>query len=108
MAALLEILPVELIQPILCQLDYTRDLTTAALVCRSFNHAATPLIYRQINARIEGNKVCMPYYNIFKSTPVTEAGYQLISHPSATLLQRPELARYVQHVTETGTTCPNT
>ena len=34
--------------------------------------------------------------------PVT--GYQVISHPSATLLQRPELAQYVWDVTETGST----
>ena len=33
MPALLEILLTELIQPILCQLDNKRDLTTAALVC---------------------------------------------------------------------------
>ncbi|KIM66131.1 hypothetical protein SCLCIDRAFT_1211367 [Scleroderma citrinum Foug A] len=82
MTAFLEILPTELIQPILCQLRNKCDLTTAALVCRSFNYAATPLIYRKIDARIQDNRV--------------------ISHPSATLLQRPELAQYVWHVTETG------
>ncbi|KIM66130.1 hypothetical protein SCLCIDRAFT_1211365 [Scleroderma citrinum Foug A] len=51
MPALLEILPVELIQPILCQLSNKYDLIAAALVCRSFNYAATPLIYREIDTR---------------------------------------------------------
>ncbi|KAG6329402.1 hypothetical protein ID866_9686 [Astraeus odoratus] len=77
-----EYLPVDLIQPILNQLDDRRHLTAAALVCRAFNHAATPLIYRTIDAHIKGNKI--------------------IHHPSATLLRRPELAQYVWHVTETA------
>ncbi|KAL4079121.1 hypothetical protein J3A83DRAFT_4356105 [Scleroderma citrinum] len=80
--AVFDRLPIELIQPILCQLDDRRDLTAAALVCWSFNDAATPLIYRTIDAHIKDNIV--------------------VSHPSTTLLRRRELARYVWHVTETG------
>lgn len=78
-----EKLPVDLVQPILSQLDDRRDLTVAAIVCRSFNYAATPLIYRTVDAGIKDKNVL---------------------HPSATLLRRPELAQYVWHVTETGDT----
>jgi len=53
----LDTLPVELIEHILCQLD-RRDLTAAALVCRLFNCAATPLIYRAIDAHIKDGRVC--------------------------------------------------
>ncbi|KAG0708640.1 hypothetical protein DFH29DRAFT_891266 [Suillus ampliporus] len=78
----LENVPVDLLQPILIHLPDRRYLSAAALVSRAFNRAATPLLYRRLDSQVKLNNV--------------------LHHPSATLLKRPELAQYVWHVTETG------
>ncbi|KAG2104066.1 uncharacterized protein F5147DRAFT_704904 [Suillus discolor] len=75
-------LPFDLLQPILIHLHDRRHLSTVALVSHAFNHAVTPLLYRRLDSQVKRN---------------------ILYHPSATLLKRPELAQYVWHVTETGT-----
>ncbi|OJA15022.1 hypothetical protein AZE42_05246 [Rhizopogon vesiculosus] len=77
----LENVPVDLLQPILNHLSTRRHLSATALVNRAFNRAATPLLYRTLDSQLWCN---------------------VLHHPSATLLKRPELAQYVWHVTETG------
>ncbi|KAH7921451.1 hypothetical protein BV22DRAFT_1072325 [Leucogyrophana mollusca] len=77
-----ENVPLDVLQPILDHLSDRRDLNASALVSRNFNRAATPLLYRTLDSRILKNNVLV--------------------HPSATLLKRPQLAHYVRHVTETG------
>ncbi|KAJ7647776.1 hypothetical protein FB45DRAFT_208631 [Roridomyces roridus] len=74
-------LPLDLLYPIL-ELADRHDWNSCALVSKSFNHAATPLLYSTLDSRV-----------VSKS---------LVYHPSTTLNQRPELAQYVRHVTETG------
>ncbi|KAG1836091.1 hypothetical protein DFJ58DRAFT_819685 [Suillus subalutaceus] len=74
-------IPFDLLQPILIHLPDRRHLSAATLVSRAFNCAATPLLYRRLDSRVKRN---------------------ILHHPSATLLKRPELAQYVWHVTETG------
>ncbi|KAG2065242.1 hypothetical protein BDR04DRAFT_1083367 [Suillus decipiens] len=74
-------IPFDLLQPILIHLPDRRHLSAAALVSRAFNRAVTPLLYRRLDSRVRRN---------------------ILYHPSATLLKRPELAQYVWHVTETG------
>ncbi|KAF8875032.1 hypothetical protein BD779DRAFT_1613471 [Infundibulicybe gibba] len=75
-------LPFDILPPILVQLGDRRDWHACALVSKVFNRVATPLLYRTLDSRI-----------ISKS---------LLFHPSSTLIQKPELARHVRHVTETG------
>ncbi|KAG1824413.1 uncharacterized protein BJ212DRAFT_523497 [Suillus subaureus] len=74
-------IPFDLLQPVLIHLPDRRHLSAAALVSRAFNRAVTPLLYRRLDSRVKRN---------------------ILHHPSATLLKRPELAQYVWHVTETG------
>ncbi|KAF8058786.1 hypothetical protein FPV67DRAFT_1676352 [Lyophyllum atratum] len=75
-------LPVDILPPILAQLSDRTDLYACALVSKVFNRASIPLLYRTLDSRI-----------ISRS---------LVHHPSTTLLQRPEFAAHVRHVTETG------
>ncbi|KAF9471681.1 hypothetical protein BDN70DRAFT_926055 [Pholiota conissans] len=75
-------LPLDVLPSIFTQLADQRDWAAAALVSRAFNRHATPFLYRTLDSRV-----------ISKT---------FIHHPSTTLLARPELARYVRHVTETG------
>ncbi|KAL0072533.1 hypothetical protein AAF712_000296 [Marasmius tenuissimus] len=77
-----QVLPFDLLPPIFAQLDDRRDLHACSLASRTFNRAATPLLYRTLDSRI-----------ISKT---------LIHHPSTTLKEKPHLAQYVKHVTETG------
>ncbi|KAL0955714.1 hypothetical protein HGRIS_001934 [Hohenbuehelia grisea] len=74
-------LPFDLLPPILARLADRRDWHACALVSKTFNRVATPLLYRKLDSRV-----------LSKST---------LSHPCTTLLARPELAQYVRHVTET-------
>ncbi|KAL0574817.1 hypothetical protein V5O48_007154 [Marasmius crinis-equi] len=78
----LQELPFDLLPPILAQLSDRRDLHACALASKTFNRAATPLLYHTLDSRI-----------ISKT---------LIHHPSTTLKEKPHLAKYVKHVTETG------
>ncbi|KAJ7188834.1 hypothetical protein C8R46DRAFT_1055888 [Mycena filopes] len=75
-------LPLDLLRPILEHLTDRHDLSSCASVNITFNRAATPLLYSVLDSR---------------AVPKT-----LVYHPSNTLNQRPELAQYVQHVTESG------
>ncbi|KIM36753.1 hypothetical protein M413DRAFT_448889 [Hebeloma cylindrosporum] len=75
-------LPLDILPPIISQLTDRKDWHACALVSKVFNRVATPLLYRTLDSRI-----------ISKT---------LVHHPSTTLLQKPKLANYVRHVTETG------
>ncbi|KAJ7503080.1 hypothetical protein B0H11DRAFT_2155072 [Mycena galericulata] len=75
-------LPLDLLRPILEQLADRRDWNSCALVNKTFNRVATPLLYSVLDSRVVSKT--------------------LVYHPSTTLNQRPELAKYVRHVTETG------
>jgi len=83
------IIPTDIFYIILEHLADRRDLHAAALTNRDFNRAATPLLYRTLDTdtrtRLWGHK-----------------SNGDIVHPAFTLLQRPELARHVRHVRETG------
>ncbi|KAJ7125235.1 hypothetical protein C8R44DRAFT_840362 [Mycena epipterygia] len=76
-------LPLDLVRPILEQLTDRRDWNSCALVNKNFNRVAIPLLYSVLDSRVVSKT--------------------LVYHPSSTLNQRPELAQYVRHVTETGT-----
>ncbi|KAI3611911.1 hypothetical protein WG66_016126 [Moniliophthora roreri] len=76
------LLPFDLLPPILSQLCNRKDLHACALVSKAFNRAATPLLYHTLDSRI-----------ISKSS---------LHHPATTLKEKPNLAQYVRHVTETG------
>ncbi|GLB37833.1 putative F-box-like [Lyophyllum shimeji] len=78
----LQDLPVDILPPILVQLSDRKDLHACALVSKVFNRAATPLLYQTLDSRIISRSV--------------------VHHPATTLLQRPQYAQYVRHVTETG------
>ncbi|KAJ7496781.1 hypothetical protein FB451DRAFT_1208764 [Mycena latifolia] len=75
-------LPLDLLRPILEYLTDRRDWNSCALVNKNFNRVAIPLLYSVLDSRIVSKT--------------------LVYHPSTTLNQRPELAQYVRHVTETG------
>ncbi|KAJ6631493.1 hypothetical protein B0H10DRAFT_496413 [Mycena sp. CBHHK59/15] len=75
-------LPFDLLRPILEQLTDRRDWNSCALVSKNFNRVAIPLLYSVLDSRVVSKT--------------------LVYHPSTTLNQRPELAQYVRHVTETG------
>ncbi|KAI9465914.1 hypothetical protein BJY52DRAFT_1202147 [Lactarius psammicola] len=83
------LIPTDIFYSVLEHLTDRRDLYTAALASRDLNKAATPLLYRTLDtdtrARLWDHK----------STGD-------VIHPAFTLLQRPELARHVRHVRETG------
>ncbi|KAH9965371.1 hypothetical protein BC827DRAFT_1126809 [Russula dissimulans] len=82
-------MPTDIFYVILEHLVDRRDLHAAALTNRDFNRAATPLLYRTLDTdtrpRLWGHK-----------------SNSNIIHPALTLLRRPELARHVRHVRETG------
>ncbi|KAF9268499.1 hypothetical protein L218DRAFT_891696 [Marasmius fiardii PR-910] len=75
-------LPFDLLPPILAQLSDRRDLHACALVSKGFNRVTTPLLYHTLDSRIISK--------------------DLVHHPSTTLKEKPHLAHYVRHVTETG------
>ncbi|KAJ7099491.1 hypothetical protein B0H15DRAFT_920255 [Mycena belliarum] len=75
-------LPLDLLRPILEQLAERQDWNSCALVSKNFNRVAIPLLYSVLDSRVVSKN--------------------LVYHPSTTLNQRPELAQYVRHVTETG------
>ncbi|KAF8332162.1 hypothetical protein F5887DRAFT_894630, partial [Amanita rubescens] len=74
-------LPLDVLQPILADLSDRKHWHTCALVNKAFNQVATPLLYRTLDSRIKQSK---------------------LYHPSATLINRPELAKYVWKIKETG------
>ncbi|KAJ7032750.1 hypothetical protein C8F04DRAFT_1211056 [Mycena alexandri] len=75
-------LPLDLLRPILEHLTERHDLSSCVLVNRNFNRVAIPLLYSVLDSRVVSKT--------------------LVYHPSTTLIKRPDLARYVLHVTETG------
>ncbi|KAI0300463.1 hypothetical protein B0F90DRAFT_1810362 [Multifurca ochricompacta] len=82
-------IPTDIFYSVLGHLTDRRDLYAAALTNSTFNHAATPLLYRTLDTdtrtRLWDHK----------------SGSDVV-HPAYTLLRRPELARHVRHVRETG------
>ncbi|KAI0002410.1 hypothetical protein BJV74DRAFT_765412 [Russula compacta] len=75
-------IPTDILYAILEQLADRRDLHAAALANQDFNRAATPLLYRTLDT------------DTHQTSDVV--------HPAFTILQKPELARHVRHVHETG------
>ncbi|KAI0071182.1 hypothetical protein K474DRAFT_1693547 [Panus rudis PR-1116 ss-1] len=83
----MEKLPLDVISPILEQLHDRRDLNHCALVSWMFNRAATPLLYRTLDARLK---------------PTTIKGRPVVVHACRTLLSKPEYAKYVRYARETA------
>ncbi|KAI0827702.1 hypothetical protein BC628DRAFT_1409623 [Trametes gibbosa] len=80
-------LPLDILPLILEHITDRRDLHTCAQLSRAFHHAATPILYHTLDVRLSVyNKLQRP----------------VVVHPSATILKRPEYARYVRHVRENG------
>ncbi|KAF8268899.1 hypothetical protein EI94DRAFT_1576013 [Lactarius quietus] len=83
------LIPTDIFYSVLGHLSDRRDLYTAALASRHFNKAATPLLYRTLDT----------------DTRARQWDHKLtrdVIHPAFTLLRRPELARHVWHIRETG------
>ncbi|KAA1470453.1 hypothetical protein DENSPDRAFT_836248 [Dentipellis sp. KUC8613] len=81
-----ETVPTDILYLLLEYLTDRRDLHSAALTSRSFNRAATPLLYRTLDTRTKWED---------KESPI-------VLHPAITLQKRPELARHVRHIRETS------
>ncbi|KAF9445310.1 hypothetical protein P691DRAFT_777653 [Macrolepiota fuliginosa MF-IS2] len=75
-------LPLDILPIIIDGLTSRQDYYACTLVNKTFNKIATPLLYRELDSRAIAK--CSLY------------------HPATTLLKRPELAKYVRHITETG------
>ncbi|KAI0330444.1 hypothetical protein GY45DRAFT_1353997 [Cubamyces sp. BRFM 1775] len=85
--AAVDCLPLDVLPLILEHLTDRRDLHTCAQLSKAFHNAATPLLYRTLDVRVTTyNKMQRP----------------IVVHPSATILQKPEYAKYVRHVRENG------
>ncbi|KAI0352044.1 hypothetical protein OH77DRAFT_1461163 [Trametes cingulata] len=86
-----ECLPLDVLPLILEHLD-RRDLRTSAQISKAFHHAATPLLYRTLDVRV----------SVFGKMQVRNGSGDrpVVIHPSATILKRPEYAKYVRHVRE--------
>lgn len=90
-------MPIDIFYSVLGHLTDRRDLYAAALASRDFNKAITPLLYRTLDTDTRTRQWD------HKSTSD-------VVHPAHTLLQRPELARHVWHIRETGVlhaNCPS-
>ncbi|KZT03905.1 uncharacterized protein LAESUDRAFT_738050 [Laetiporus sulphureus 93-53] len=83
-------LPVDILPLIFEHLDDRRDLHTCAQLSKSFNAAATPILYRSLDTRI------------IKAPLSPGRQRPVIIHPARTLLQKPAYAKYVRYVRETG------
>ena len=94
-------LPFDVLPPVLAQLSDSRDWHACALVNKSFCRVATPLLYRTLDSRII-SKASHRRHSSPASSDFFFSFQTLVHHPSSTLLQRPQLALYVRHVTETG------
>ncbi|KAI0764407.1 hypothetical protein BD413DRAFT_482654 [Trametes elegans] len=84
--SVVDYLPLDVLPLILEHLTDRRDLRTCAQLSKAFHHAATPLLYRTLDVRITANKMQR----------------HVVVHPSATILKKPEYAKYVRHVRENG------
>ncbi|KAI0261279.1 hypothetical protein BC834DRAFT_897066 [Gloeopeniophorella convolvens] len=82
-------IPTDIFYAVLAHLRDRRDLYAAALASRDFNRAATPLLYRTLDADTRTRQ--------WEHNSATD-----VIHPAYTILQRPELARHVWHVRESG------
>ncbi|EAU91873.2 hypothetical protein CC1G_04640 [Coprinopsis cinerea okayama7 len=78
-------LPLDILDPVISNLSDRKDWRACTLVNREFNRIATPLLYRSLDSRV-----------------ATQNGKFVVLHPCFTLIQRPELGKYVRHVTESG------
>ncbi|KAH9072866.1 hypothetical protein EDB83DRAFT_2288463 [Lactarius deliciosus] len=83
------LIPTDIFYSVLEHLTDRRDLYTAALASRDFNKAATPLLYRSLDTDT-------------RVRPWDHKSASNVIHPAYTLLKRPELARHVRHLRETG------
>lgn len=94
-------LPLDILYPILEHLNDAKDWCVCAVVNKTFNKGATPLLYRSLDTRII-SKVSHRLV-VVVSVAVLRCDLQsVVHHPASTLLKRPELASYVHHVTESG------
>ncbi|KAI0343546.1 hypothetical protein BDW22DRAFT_1183451 [Trametopsis cervina] len=80
--------PFDLIPLVLEHVTDKRDLCNCALVDRAFHTAVTPFLYQTLDTKIRFVKV--------------DNGSRVL-HPATTLLQQPEYAYYVRHISETAT-----
>lgn len=107
--AVAEYLPLDVLPLILEHLTDRRDLHTCAQLSKAFHHAATPLLYRTLDVRVtEYNKLKVSAYHFCcRRRLLIECIVQRpeVVHPSATILKRPEYAKYVRHVRENGLRC---
>jgi hypothetical protein len=104
-------IPTDIFYLILEHLTDRRDLYAAALTNRDFNRAATPLLYRTLDtdtssstsSSVWGHKT-VRFVGVFLSRALTLTPRQTsdVIHPAYSLLRRPELARHVWHIRETG------
>ncbi|KAI0944059.1 hypothetical protein AcV7_001980 [Taiwanofungus camphoratus] len=81
-----ENIPVDILPLIFEHLVDRRDLHNCAQLSRSFNLAATPILYRTLDSRLLKTR---------RERPV-------VLHPSRTLLQKPQYAKYVRRLRETS------
>ena len=93
-------LPLDILYPILENLNDAKDWCVCAVVNKTFNKAATPLLYRNLDTRIVSK---VSRIMMFLRVVALICDLQsVVHHPASTLLNRPELASYVHHVTESG------
>ncbi|KZT72406.1 hypothetical protein DAEQUDRAFT_664356 [Daedalea quercina L-15889] len=79
-------IPIDILPLILEHLVDRRDLRVCAQLHSTFHVAATPILYRTLDSRVMK----------------TRLGRSVVCHPASTLLKKPEYAKYVRHVRETG------
>ncbi|KAH9927776.1 uncharacterized protein B0H18DRAFT_875389 [Fomitopsis serialis] len=79
-------IPIDILPLIFEHLVDRRDLHVCTQLHSTFHAAATPLLYRTLDSRVMK----------------TRLGRSAVCHPASTLLKKPEYARYVRHVRETG------
>lgn len=78
-------IPMDILPFIVGHLDDRRDLFNATLVNKSFYQATIPLLYEELDSRL-----------------ISSSKGLVVLHPAETLLQKPELAKYVRIVNESG------
>jgi hypothetical protein len=94
-------LPLDILYPILEHLNDAKDWCVCAVVNKTFNKGATPLLYRSLDTRII-SKVSRRLIVVVSAAVLRCDLQSVVHHPASTLLKRPELASYVHHVTESG------
>lgn len=89
-------IPLDILHLIFQNLTDHKDKYACALVNRTFCAVVTPLLYSELKPRSARDSISSSVTNRFQSLP------SRVYHPALTLLSRPELAKYVRHITEDG------